>query len=152
MAQFGTLQHPALTRVRNEPDGISDAEQQSLNGTTGSDNVPSDRPSSLQKRKKPRKDAVNRITQPAVKIDNTGEITSLYSTETAKLALKLGVQLRDLRLLDPQVWCCEGFHAGQLPVCNFAFGVPCLQLASVSPPAILDREHAIVVNLGSVKW
>jgi hypothetical protein len=27
-----------------------------------------------------------------------------------------------------------------------------LQLASVSPPAILDREHAIVVNLGNVKW
>jgi hypothetical protein len=97
MAQVGTLQHPALGRVRNEPDGVSDAEQSgSHNGTTGSD-----RPSSLPKKRKLKRDAVNRITQPAVKIDNTGKLTSL--TETAKLALKLGVQLRDLRLLDPQV-------------------------------------------------
>ena len=26
------------------------------------------------------------------------------------------------------------------------------QMATVSPPAILDRERAIVVNIGSIKW
>lgn len=44
-----------------------------------------------------------------------------------QVAIKLGVQPRDLRLLDPA-------------------------MASVSPPAILDRERAIVVNMGPIKW
>jgi hypothetical protein len=49
------------------------------------------------------------------------------TTDKYRLAMKLGVQPRDLRLLDPQ-------------------------MARVSPPAILDRERAIVVNIGNIKW
>lgn len=60
-----------------------------------------------------------------LRIDKLGN-TDMVSTDKHKLALKLGVQPRDLRLLDPA-------------------------MASVSPPAILDRDRAIVVNLGAVK-
>ncbi len=61
-----------------------------------------------------------------LRIDMLGR-TSLVTTDKHRLALKLGVQPRDLRMLDAA-------------------------LASVSPQTILDRERAIVVNLGPVKW
>lgn len=60
-----------------------------------------------------------------LKVDSNGDVTTVF-TERYKTAQRLGVQARDLRLLDPQ-------------------------LASLSPPAILDREKAIVVNLEFVK-
>ncbi|KAJ9532740.1 hypothetical protein QJQ45_010830 [Haematococcus lacustris] len=83
-------------------------------------------PNERHKRHKGRALNAARASNVWLRVDNLGN-ASLVTSDKWSLAMKLGVQPRDLRLLDPQ-------------------------MASVSPPAILDRERCIVVNLGSIKW
>lgn len=60
-----------------------------------------------------------------LKVDTTGA-TSIVHADKWKLAQKLGIQARDLRLLDPN-------------------------MATTYPSAILCREKSIVVNLEHIK-
>ncbi len=87
--------------------------------------VPKARPDKLRPGKPDKRKQASVSVRNWLRIDQDGN-TSMIQADKYKLAHKLGVQVRDLRILDPA-------------------------LASTYPSAILCRERALIVNLEHIK-